>query len=96
MEIGSVTSAASTGRCGSSSNGGPPRKNSPTRWHGSVRRATGVRLAELAGIRYDPDDPGRNDLDLQGREIRILGQGGKGRIATATIEPQPPTTREKS
>ncbi len=41
--------------------------------------ATGIRLAELAGIRYDPDDPARNDLDLQAREIRIRGKGGTDR-----------------
>lgn len=35
----------------------------------SVFRATGIRLAELAGIRYDPDDPRRSDLDLDRREI---------------------------
>ncbi len=43
-------------------------------------RATGIRVSELAGIRYDPDDPGRSDLDLWQREIRIRGKGGKARI----------------
>ena len=38
-------------------------------------RATGVRLAELTVIRYEPDDPVRNDVDLQSREIRINGKG---------------------
>ena len=42
-------------------------------------RATGVRLAELAGIRYDRDDPDRSDLDLERREIRVRGKGGKDR-----------------
>jgi hypothetical protein len=37
----------------------------------AVFRATGIRLAELAGIRYHPDDPGRSDVDLQRREIYI-------------------------
>ena len=46
----------------------------------SVLRATGVRLAELAGIRYDPGSPGRSDLDLEHREIRVQGKGGKDRI----------------
>jgi integrase/recombinase XerD len=46
----------------------------------SVFRATGIRLAELAGIRYAPDDPGRSDLDLERREIRVRGKGGKDRI----------------
>ena len=45
----------------------------------AVFQATGIRLAELAGIRYHPDDPARSDLDLQAREIRIAGKGGKPR-----------------
>jgi integrase/recombinase XerD len=45
----------------------------------SVFRATGIRLAELAGIRYDPDDPCRSDLDLERREIRMRGKGGRDR-----------------
>jgi integrase len=40
---------------------------------------TGVRLAELARIRYDPGDPGRGDLDLERREIKVRGKGGKDR-----------------
>lgn len=46
----------------------------------AVFRATGVRLAELAGILYHPGDPGRGDVDLQRREIYIRGKGGKDRI----------------
>jgi integrase/recombinase XerD len=45
----------------------------------TVLTATGIRLAELAGIRYHPDDPARSDLDLQAREIRIRGKGGTAR-----------------
>jgi integrase len=45
----------------------------------SVFRATGIRLAELAGICYDPDDPDRSDLDLERREIHVRGKGGKDR-----------------
>jgi site-specific recombinase XerD len=45
----------------------------------SVLRATGIRLAELAGIRYDPDDPRRSDVDLDRREIYVRGKGGKDR-----------------
>jgi integrase/recombinase XerD len=46
----------------------------------SVLRATGIRVSELTGIRYDPDDPGRSDLDLWQREIRIRGKARIVRI----------------
>ena len=46
----------------------------------AVFRATGIRLAELAGIRYDPGDPDRSDLDLDRREIHVCGKGGRDRI----------------
>jgi site-specific recombinase XerD len=45
----------------------------------AVFTATGIRLSELAGIRYRPGDPARSDLDLHGREIRICGKGSKPR-----------------
>jgi integrase/recombinase XerD len=45
----------------------------------SVFRATGIRIAELAAIRYHPGDPGRSDLDLERREIRVRGKGGMDR-----------------
>ena len=45
----------------------------------AVFTATGIRLSEMAGIRHDPDDPARNDLDLDRREIRITGKGGTAR-----------------
>ena len=45
----------------------------------SVFRATGIRLAELAGIRYDPGNPDRSDLDLDRREIHVRGKGGRDR-----------------
>jgi len=35
-----------------------------------VLLAAGIRLSELAGIRYDPGDPARSDLRLLDREIR--------------------------
>jgi integrase len=41
----------------------------------AVFRATGIRLSELAGIRYDPDDPRRSDVDLLHREITFCGKG---------------------
>jgi len=45
----------------------------------AVFTATGIRLSEMAGIRYHPDDPARSDLDLHAREIRIAGKGGTAR-----------------
>ena len=46
----------------------------------AVLEATGMRLSELAGIRHDPDDPRRSDLDLWHREITVHGKGSKTRI----------------
>ena len=45
----------------------------------AVLTATGIRLSKLAGIRGQPDDPARSDLDLQRREIRIRGKGRTAR-----------------
>jgi site-specific recombinase XerD len=45
-----------------------------------VFRATGIRLSELAGIRYHAEDAERNDLDLRQREITVRGKNGKARI----------------
>jgi integrase len=45
----------------------------------AVLEATGIRLSELAGIRYDPDDPQRGDVDLWRREITVRGKGRKTR-----------------
>ena len=46
----------------------------------AVFEATGIRLSELAGIRYDPVDAERSDLDLWQREITVRGKDGKQRI----------------
>jgi site-specific recombinase XerD len=46
----------------------------------AVFRATGIRLSELAGIRYAPGEPLRSDVDLQYREIVVRGKGGQARI----------------
>ena len=43
-------------------------------------KATGIRLSELAGIRYDPGDSRCSDIDLWQREITVRGKGGKDRI----------------
>ena len=50
----------------------------------AVFRATGIRLSEMAAIRHDPGDPARSDLDLQAREIKIRGKGGKNRTVRIT------------
>ena len=42
--------------------------------------ATGIRAGELAGIRYDPHDPRRSDLDLWRREITVRGKSGRPRV----------------
>ena len=46
----------------------------------AVFRATGIRLSELAGILYDPEDAQRSDVGLWRREITVRGKGGKTRI----------------
>jgi integrase/recombinase XerD len=45
----------------------------------AVLEATGIRLSELAGIRYDSGDPRRGDVDLWNREITMRGKGRKTR-----------------
>jgi site-specific recombinase XerD len=40
----------------------------------AVLKATGIRLAELAGLRYDPGHPRRSDIDLWQREITVRGK----------------------
>ena len=41
----------------------------------AVLQASGIRLSELAGIRYDPRDPQCSDIDLWQREITVHGKG---------------------
>lgn len=43
-------------------------------------KATGLRLSELAGIIYAPEDPDDSDLDLLRREVLVRGKGSKERI----------------
>jgi site-specific recombinase XerD len=45
----------------------------------AVFTACGIRLSELAGIRYDPGDLRRSDVDLWEREITVQGKGRKTR-----------------
>ena len=52
----------------------------------AVLRATGIRLSELAGIRYDADDPGRSDVDLWHREITVQGKGRKTRVVKISFD----------
>jgi Phage integrase family len=51
-----------------------------------VLLAAGIRLSELAGIRYDPGDPARSDLRLLDREIRVRGKAGRERIVRIGFE----------
>ena len=46
----------------------------------AVLIASGIRLSELAGIRYDPQNPLRSDIDVWQREITVVGKGGRPRI----------------
>jgi site-specific recombinase XerD len=46
----------------------------------AVFKATGIRLAELAGLLYHAGDPRDSDIDLWQREITVRGKGGKDRI----------------
>jgi site-specific recombinase XerD len=41
---------------------------------------TGARRAEVAGLRYVPDDPTVNDVDLDARLLRVLGKGRRERV----------------
>ena len=45
----------------------------------AVFTATGIGLPELAGLRYDPDDPRRSDIDVWQREVTVCGKAGKTR-----------------
>jgi site-specific recombinase XerD len=46
----------------------------------AVLTATGIRAGELAGIRYDADDPRHSDVELWRREITVRGKGGRPRV----------------
>lgn len=43
-----------------------------------VLNDTGLRLGELAGLRWS-DDPNDSDVDLRGRRLDVLGKGRKRR-----------------
>jgi len=40
---------------------------------------TGCRLAEVSGLRFDPKDPLKNDIDLDQNVIRVMGKGRRER-----------------
>jgi integrase/recombinase XerD len=52
----------------------------------AVFLATGIRLAEMAGIRYHPDDPYASDVDLAAREVTVRGKRGKPRTVKLSHE----------
>jgi len=45
-----------------------------------VMATCGLRRAEIAGLRYAPDDPERNDVDLDVGQARVRGKGGRDRL----------------
>jgi integrase/recombinase XerD len=51
----------------------------------AVFLATGIRLAELAGIRYHPGDPYASDVDLAAREVTAR-EGGRPRTVKLSHE----------
>lgn len=44
--------------------------------------STGARLAEVAGLRWDPGNDLGNDVDLDARLVRYRGKGGLERVAS--------------
>ena len=52
----------------------------------ALLEATGIRLSELAGIRCDPGEPQRGDVDLWRREITVHDKGGKSRTVKISHE----------
>ncbi len=41
---------------------------------------TGARRQEIASLRYDPENPLENDVDLDAGVARVLGKGGRDRL----------------
>ncbi len=41
---------------------------------------TGARRAELANLRWTPDDPETNDVDLDSGLVRVMGKGRRERL----------------
>jgi hypothetical protein len=65
----------------------------------AVFRATGMRRSELAGIRYDPDDPRRSDVDLwhhrprQGPQDQDRQDRPRRRLRPRQVPPRPRPAR---
>ena len=51
---------------------------------------TGARLAEIAGLRYDENDPVSNDVDLDQGIVRVLGKGRRERVVALWSVLPPP------
>ncbi len=43
---------------------------------------TGARRAEVAGLRWDPHDPEKRDIDLASGLVRLMGKGRRPRIVS--------------
>ncbi|MGD0408086.1 MAG: tyrosine-type recombinase/integrase [Candidatus Limnocylindrales bacterium] len=41
---------------------------------------SGARRAEIAALRWTPDNPDTNDVDLDARQLRVLGKGRRERV----------------
>jgi site-specific recombinase XerD len=50
---------------------------------------TGARRAEVGGLRWTPEDPDTNDVDLDGGLVRVVGKGRRERllsVGTKTVK----------
>jgi site-specific recombinase XerD len=52
----------------------------------AVLLATGIRVSELATLRYCGADRDRSDVDLESRQIKVRGKGGRDRIVKISHE----------
>lgn len=43
---------------------------------------TGGRLSEITNLRWSPDDPDHNDVDLDQQVIRVMGKGRRERVVS--------------
>jgi site-specific recombinase XerD len=47
---------------------------------------SGARRAEIAALRWTPDNPDTNDVDLDARQLRVIGKGRRERIVVIGVE----------